>query len=303
LPASRTRASIDVVVVGSANLDVVATTARLPVPGETVLGGSYAEHPGGKGLNQAVAAARAGAAVAFVGAVGADDAGRTLLGVLDAEVIDRSAVLVSSTRPTGRAVIVVDDGGENTIVVVPGANAEVVDADVGQARVLLVQLEIPLTTVAAALRRARLSGAMTILNPAPAVALDRESLGLVDVIVPNEHEAASLGGVEGLLAGGVGAVVTTRGSDGVEVATVHGRARVPAFDVASVDATGAGDAFCGVLAARLAAGDSLDAAVRVAAAAGALATTVAGAVPSMPEIAAIERLINAEGGSQPTLRG
>ena len=273
----------DVCVIGSANLDVVAATARLPEPGETLLGHSYAEHPGGKGLNQAVAAARAGASVAFVGAVGDDDAGRLLLDVLDGEGIDRSGVAVSA-RPTGRAVIVVDDGGENIIVVVAGANEEAVAVEIPDARVLLAQLEIPMATVFAALRRGREMGAVTVLNPAPARAGVEELIDLVDVLVPNEHEAASL--VSGA------AVVTTLGSAGAEITTPGGRTRVPAFDVTSVDATGAGDAFCGVLAARLAAGDELEAAVRVACAAGALATTSAGAVPSMPTMAAIERLLS-----------
>ena len=273
----------DVCVIGSANLDVVAATARLPEPGETLLGHSYAEHPGGKGLNQAVAAARAGASVAFVGAVGDDDAGRLLLDVLDGEGIDRSGVAVSA-RPTGRAVIVVDDGGENIIVVVAGANEEAVAVEIPDARVLLAQLEIPMATVFAALRRGREMGAVTVLNPAPARAGVEGLIDLVDVLVPNEHEAASL--VSGA------AVVTTLGSAGAEITTPGGRTRVPAFDVTSVDATGAGDAFCGVLAARLAAGDELEAAVRVACAAGALATTSAGAVPSMPTMAAIERLLS-----------
>lgn len=283
---------IDVCVVGSANLDVVAATARLPEPGETLLGRAYAEHPGGKGLNQAVAAARAGASVAFVGAVGNDGAGRLLLDILDGEDIDRSRVVVSATRPTGRAVIVVDDSGENTIVVVAGANEQAVAVDLPDARVLLAQLEIPLDIVAAALRWGREMGAVTILNPAPARADIDHLVDLVDVLVPNEHEAASL-------ASGAGAVVTTLGSAGAEITTPDSRTRVPAFDVKSVDATGAGDAFCGVLAARLAAGDELEAAVRVACAAGALATTSSGAVPSMPTMAAIERLVNAARGAPP----
>ena len=282
----------DVCVVGSANLDVVAATARLPEPGETLLGRAYAEHPGGKGLNQAVAAARAGASVAFVGAVGNDGAGRLLLDVLDGEGIDRSGVVVSATRPTGRAVIVVDDGGENTIVVVAGANEEAVAVDLPDARVLLAQLEIPMTTVAAALRRGRDMGAVTILNPAPARAGVDDLVDLVDVLVPNEHEAATL-------VSRARAMVTTLGSAGAEIATPGGRTRVPAFDVPSVDATGAGDAFCGVLAARLAAGDELEAAVHVASAAGALATTSAGAMPSMPTMAAIERLLSAARGAPP----
>jgi ribokinase len=288
-------ADIDVCVVGSANLDLVAGAPRIPMPGETVLGTTYAEHPGGKGLNQAVAASRSGAAVVFVGAVGTDAAGERLRGVLADEAIDATG-LATSDRPTGRALIVVDDRGENSIVVVPGANATVTaPAPLPRSSVVLCQLEVPIDAVATSLAAARAAGALTVLNPAPAAALPGAVLADCDVIVPNEHELALLGGVDALLAAGCGAVVVTRGGAGVDVhaggtagtAPLH----VPPFPVDVVDTTGAGDAFCGALAARLAAGDPLEVAVRWAAAAGALATTVAGAVPAQPRADAIRELL------------
>lgn len=288
-PATSPR--VDVCVVGSANLDLVAGAARIPGPGETVLGHSYAEHPGGKGLNQAVAAARSGAAVAFVGAVGDDAAGTRLREVLAIDGIDPARLAVTDA-PTGRALIIVDDRAENSIVVVPGANATVVPpVDVPPSAVVLCQLEVPVESVVHAFRSARAHGALTVLNPAPAAELPADLLAVCDVIVPNEHEVELLGGVGRLRDAGVGIVVVTRGGAGVDVHTADGTHHVPPFPVVPVDTTGAGDAFCGSLAARLAAGDTIAAAVRWAAAAGALATTVHGAVPAQPTRGRIEALL------------
>lgn len=281
----------DVCVVGSANLDLVATTQRIPGPGETLLGTGYAEHAGGKGLNQAVASARSGAQVAFVGCVGDDDAGRRMRSVLTGDGIDASALTVSDS-PTGRALILVDAVGENSIVVVPGANHDVsLPGPLPAASVVLCQLEVPVDQVALALAGGRDAGATTILNPAPAAALPAALLASCDILVPNEHEVELLGGVASLLASGCRAVVVTRGGAGVDVHTHDGVAHCPPFDVDVVDTTGAGDAFCGSLAARLAAGDDLSHAVRWAAAAGALATTVVGAVPAQPTAEAIRALL------------
>lgn len=290
--------TIDVCVVGSANLDLVARCERLPGPGETVLGSDYAEHPGGKGLNQAVAAARSGARTAFVGAVGSDHAGDRLRQVAAAEGIDTRA-LASVDSPTGRALIGVDDNAENSIIVVSGANATVTaDQVVGalpQARVVLAQLEVPLAAVHAALQAARAAGAITVLNPAPAAALPADLLALCDVIVPNEHELDLIGGADALLAAGVGTVVVTLGSKGARVLTRTSDHHVQPFPVTPIDSTGAGDSFSGALSARLAAGDAMTDAVRYASAAGALATTVAGAVPSLPMRSAVEELLSAAG--------
>jgi ribokinase len=283
----------DVAVVGSVNLDLVATTPRLPGPGETVSGTTYTEHAGGKGLNQAVAAARSGASVAMVAAVGDDEAGRRLRALAAAEGIDVATVTTCSGVATGRALITVDDRAENSIVVVPGANALVVGDGVPDARVVIAQLEVPVEQVVAAFRSARRRGAMTILNPAPGRALPGELLDVCDIVVPNEHELALIGGRSTVHDRGVSVLVTTLGAAGVVVDAASGEWTQPAFAVVPVDSTGAGDAFCGVLAARLAAGDELRVAVRHAAAAGALATTVAGAVPSLPTADAIDRLLAA----------
>lgn len=289
----------DVVVIGSANLDLVATTVRLPRPGETVLGTSYAEHAGGKGLNQAIAAARAGATVAMIGAVGDDEPGERLCSIATAEGVDMSAVARIGATPTGRAVITVDAGAENSIVVIPGANRHVV-AGVPvphlQGSVVLAQLEVPIAEVTTALRSARAAGARTILNPAPAQDLPDDLLAACDIVIPNEHELELIGGVDRLLERGVATVVVTRGAAGVRVTeqTAAGRRswEQPAYPVTPIDTTGAGDAFCGALAACLARGAKLHEAVAFAAAAGALATTVAGAVPSLPDREQIEALGN-----------
>jgi ribokinase len=283
-------AGFDVCVMGSANLDLVARAERLPAPGETVMGTDFAEHPGGKGLNQAVAAARAGASVAFVGAVGDDNAGDVLLGVLSSDRVDAAGVR-RVAAPTGRALIGVSADAENSIIVVPGANALSDATATPHCRVMLVQLEVPIGEVAIALRRGRAIGARTVLNPAPAADLAESLIAMCDVIVPNEHEVGLLGGVRRLLAAGAGAVVVTRGGDGVDVHTANGMQHVEPYAVVPVDSTGAGDSFCGALAARLAAGDDLPSAVQFAAAGGALATTRHGAVPSIPTRTEIVRLM------------
>lgn len=281
----------DVAIVGSANLDLVARTARFPKPGETLLGRAFAEHAGGKGFNQAVAAARCGARVAIVGAVGDDDAGRLLRSIAEAEGIDAERLIVTSA-PTGRALITVDDAGENTIIVVAGANDHVRPDDVPRARVVIAQLEIPVDVVIAAFAEAQRSGALTVLNPAPARPLPDELLAVTDIVVPNEHELELIGGARTLLDAGVNAVVVTRGSAGVTVIESSGESwdQEP-FGVIPVDTTGAGDAFCGALGARMAVDDDLRLAVRYAAAAGALATTVSGAVPSLPEAVAVRAML------------
>jgi ribokinase len=271
----------DVTVVGSANLDLVATVDRLPGPGETVPGSSYAEYPGGKGLNQAVAAARAGARTAFVGAVGHDAAGEVLLGVMAADGIATDAV-ARVAEPSGRALIFVSAAGENSIVVVAGANDTVAAHQAPMAKVVLSQLEVPVTAIERAFTAARAAGAITVLNPAPVKSLPDSLLALCDILTPNEHEVELLGGVERLRSLGARAVVVTRGADGADVHTADGVHHVDAFAVTPVDTTGAGDCCSGSLCARLAAGDDVLTAMRYAAAAAALSTTKPGAVPSMP---------------------
>ncbi|MEY3440549.1 MAG: ribokinase [Actinomycetota bacterium] len=294
--SSSSSTRFDVVVVGSANLDLVARTSRLPKPGETVSGSHFFEACGGKGVNQAIASARAGARTAFVGALGRDHAGETLLaalvkdGLLAALVkdgVDVSAVQRVSA-PTGRALIGVSDDGENSIIVVPGANHAISIDDIekhksliSSAKVLLCQLEVPLSVVQ---RAFELAGKSTtrILNPAPAQTLSNLLLGVIDIVTPNEHEVELLGGVSKLQSLGVKTVIVTQGEKGAMVVDETGARQVDPFKVTPVDTTGAGDAFCGMLAARLATGESMSVALRAAVIAGALATQTEGAVPSLP---------------------
>lgn len=286
-------AEFDVVVVGSLNMDLVVHAARLPAPGETVSGTSYAEFAGGKGLNQAVAAARSGARVALIGAVGDDAAGAALRHVLVDEGIDHSGVRTIAGEATGRALISVDDRAENSIIVIPGANASVEVDSLPTAPVVLAQLEVPTTAVESAFAAANDMGALTVLNPAPAAAASEALLRRCSVLVPNEHEVELIGGAAAISALGVEHLVITLGAAGAEhhapAGAVH---RVEPFPVTPVDTTGAGDAFCGSLAARLAAGDDMATALRFAAAAGALATTTHGAVPSQPAIGAVQALLS-----------
>ena len=280
----------DVVVVGSANMDLVARVVRLPHPGETVSAHDYFEACGGKGANQAIAAARAGARTAFIGAVGSDAAGDTLRAAFVHDAVDVS-LLATVREPTGRALIGVSDDAENLIIVVPGANhalsVDHIDAAaalLANAKVVLVQLEVRLAVVQ---RAVELAGRDTIvvLNPAPASELPDDVLRHVDVITPNEHEVALLGGAAALVARGVANVVVTQGARGALLVTRDSETRIEPFAVTPVDTTGAGDAFCGVLSARLAVAGGLAElalALQAAAVGGALATQTAGAVPSLP---------------------
>ncbi|MEN3281193.1 MAG: ribokinase [Solirubrobacteraceae bacterium] len=277
-----------IALVGSINLDVVVGVDRHPVPGETVVGGDRKELPGGKGANQAVAAARLGATVRFVGRVGDDDAGRRLRDGLAAEQVDVAHVLVDPDAPTGMALIAVDGAGENTIVVSPGANSRVSAADVEAARdvladatVTLAQHEVPEAAVAAAIAGA---GGTVVVNPAPA----RPIVAPVDVLVPNRGELEALAGRAGdpvRLARGLDAaraVVVTLGAEGAVVVEGERVERVPAPTVDAVDTTGAGDAFCGALAQALDSGADLVEAARWAARAAAASVTRPGAQGGLP---------------------
>lgn len=283
----------DVVVLGSANVDLVLRVARYPGAGETVTAERVGELAGGKGLNQAVAAARSGARTAFVGMIGDDDHGRMLAGVLSVEGIDISALGRSATA-TGMAVIALHPDGDNSIFVLPGANAHLALDEAGRrliatSTVLVAQLEVPVSAVDDALHVARAAGVRTILNAAPAVPLDDSLLESVDVLVVNEHEAALLGGYDdpiraaAALGRTVGLTVVTLGAEGAAVVGRDGGVeRHPGLRANAVDTTGAGDTFVGVLAAALAAGESTRVAVHRGVAAGALAVERIGAVPSIP---------------------
>jgi ribokinase len=288
----------DVLVVGSANLDLISVVESIPAPGETVLSTSRDARAGGKGLNQAVAAARAGARTALVAAVGDDDAASVLLDEAAAAGID-TALVRRVPGPSGTAWIMVRPDGENAIVVDGGANATVLSLTaeereaVAAAKVVVAQLETPLGAVLEAAGLAREAGARMVLNAAPARTLPAELLACVDVLVVNEHEARQLSGhadpvtAAAHLLEVVGAVVVTLGADGALLAEPAGVRRVAGVPATVVDTTGAGDTFTGVLAATLAAGADLDTAVVRAVVAGALAVETAGAVPSIPTAAQI----------------
>ena len=276
-----------VIVVGSANVDQVFRVARIPTPGETVMSAGLWSARGGKGQNQAVAAARAGASTTFIAAVGGDEFGRrTLVGLTDDDV-DVSLVRTVDA-PTGTALIAVDDGGENTIIVDAGANAELTaltssDEDVIRAAsILVMQLEIPLQTVVAAARIARAGGTTVILNAAPIKDLPAELLADVDILVVNEHEAASLAGSDDVSTLARTVIVTLGAAGAVMYEQGSTEIRVQAPTVKAIDATGAGDTFCGALAAALAAGSDLETALRFAVTAASLSVQHAGAVPSIP---------------------
>lgn len=293
-----------ILVVGSSNIDLVASVDRLPSRGETVLGYRFAQSFGGKGANQAVAAARAGAEVAFLSKLGADANGRLIEQHLAAQGLSRPILLRDAEFPTGVAMILVDLSGENQIAVVPGSNGRLTPADLRQhreliagARVLLLQMEIPRETVFEALRLGRECGLTTILNPAPAAPLPSDLLRLVDILTPNESEAQVLTGSADpaeaariLTDRGVGTVVVTCGANGAFLATGNDVTHIPGFLVETIDSTGAGDAFNGALACAVAEGVPIKSAIVRANAAGALATTGRGAQESMPTKDDIEQL-------------
>jgi ribokinase len=263
-----------VVVVGSLNVDVVVSVERHPGSGETVLGSSLRRLPGGKGANQAVAVAEAGVAVALVGCVGDDADGTAYVAGLTARGVD-TAGLRRVAGPTGTALVVVDRDGENTIVVVPAANAlvsgeDVRDLDVGPDDVVLLQLEIPLPVVAATIRRAAAAGARVVLNLAPFAELPADLLDACDPVVVNEHEAAALTHRPRSL-------LVTLGSRGARWERPGEKVEVDAPHVEAVDTTGAGDMFAGTLAAALASGASEREAVTAAVAAAARSVTRPGA--------------------------
>lgn len=302
---------MSIVVVGSINMDLVVRVKRHPVPGETLLGSDYETHHGGKGANQAVAAARMLArptpaksaspgpalGVRMIGRVGQDEFGQQLRNALKREGINVSATL-PIPAPTGVAFIAIDEAGQNTIIVSPGANhrlrpEHLSPAEFEEARVVVLQLEIPLETVRRAAELGRQAGAQVILNAAPAQKLPDKLLNHVDILVVNEIEALGLSGVKPdspemalevaqLLAEKVPTVIITLGQQGAVWVSPESRGHQPVPEVQAIDTTGAGDAFIGALAAALCEGGSLAQAVARGCVAGALATTRTGAQPSLP---------------------
>ncbi len=295
-----------IAVVGSSNTDMIVSVERLPAPGETVIGGEFSMAAGGKGANQAVAAARLGAEVVFVACLGQDQFGDRAVAGFEAEGMDTSHIVRTPDAPSGVALIFVDRRAENCIAVAPGANALLAPEHVRRAEevirradVVLAQLEVPLEAVEEAARLAREAGALFLLNPAPARALPESLLQMTGVLTPNETEAALLSGTpagscspeeaaRALLERGAGSVVVTLGARGALAVTRTGLENVPAPQVRAVDTTAAGDCFSAALAVGLAEGMALAEAARFAARAAAISVTRAGAQPSLPSRAEVE---------------
>jgi ribokinase len=290
-----------IVVIGSSNTDMIVQLDRIPAPGETVLGGRFSTAAGGKGANQAVAAARAGGQVVFVASVGADSFGDHAVAGFAADGIDTRFVIRDETAASGVACIFVDRNGQNSIAVASGANMRLTPADVraaegsiAQAAVVLLQLEIPLETVAAAVDIAAAHRVSVILNPAPAQSLPEDLLQKVSILTPNEIEAGMLTGLavtdepsaktaaQVLRGRGVATVVITLGDRGALLCSGDQTVTIPSFVVKAIDATAAGDVFNGALAVRLSEDKSIEDAVRFASAAAALSVTRLGAQPSAP---------------------
>jgi ribokinase len=300
-----------VVVVGSINFDLTIKMRRLPRPGETVIGGRFTKGPGGKGANQAIAAVRAGADVSFVARVGTDAYGQDSIKHLSAERIATQNIIHDEEAPTGVAFILVDDDGENSIVVASGANArlcphdiERVKDEIASAKVLLVQLESPLEAIQHAIHIADKSDTLVIVNPAPAQHLSISWFDGIDVITPNRIETEMLTGMKitdvaslaasagRILDFGVPVVIITLGRQGAFLATKNGMKLLPAYGVDAIDSTGAGDVFSGTLATFLAEGMSIEDAVMMAIASASLSVTRMGAQMSAPFRSEIEDFMN-----------
>lgn len=298
-----------IIVVGSLNMDLVVRAPRHPQPGETLIGSDFQTFPGGKGANQAVAAARLGARVRMIGRVGVDAFGEALLTAAQNDGVDTTFVQRDPDHPTGVALITLDAHGQNTIVVAPGANMQVSEADVERAEAvfagadaLLMPLECPLEAVMAATRLARKYGVKVILNPAPARPLPAELLAQLDYLTPNQPELQTLAGGETDVAAaiaklrqqGVKSVVVTLGEHGALLVRDDQSVQLPAFQVPVVDTVAAGDAFVAAFCVALAEGKPPREAVRWGNAAGALAVTRAGAQPSLPSRVEVVRLLEVQ---------
>ena len=290
-----------ITVIGSLNMDLVITTRKIPEPGETVLGRSFKQVPGGKGGNQADAAAKLGADVQLIGCVGDDAMGTLLRNSLKADGVHVDGVLVKSGTATGVAAIIVEDSGDNAITVAPGANSQLMVSDlevlqplIADSEAVLLQLEIPMATVKAALKLAKNAGVMTILNPAPAAELSEELLSLVDLLTPNETELAFLTGQKAgtpadienagkfLIQRGVRELVVTMGQQGCMHIDQHKATHYRAYKVNAIDTTAAGDSFNAALAVSLCGGASMADAIQFASKVGAMTVTKAGAQTSLP---------------------
>lgn len=301
---------MDIIVFGSINMDLVVSTPHLPTPGETIIGSKFQTIPGGKGANQAVACARLGVSTELIGRVGADAFGEILKSNLSSDGVMGDSIYTDPLTPSGVALIAIDHSGENTIIVAPGANSKVDEKELARldhslqvGKILLLQLELPLDQVLSAARLAKSHGATVILDPAPAQALPEELYTLVDVLTPNQSEAAILAGktvrsqaeaedaAKILISRGVKQVLVKLGAHGVIAASQEGLKAYPAIQVKAVDTVAAGDAFNGGFAAAIAEGGSFEEAIRWGIAAGAYAVTKPGAQPSMPNRKALQNML------------
>lgn len=300
-----------IAVVGSSNMDLVVKSNRIPVTGETILGGDFIMVPGGKGANQAVAAAKLGAKVFFIAKLGDDIFGLQSLNNFKKEGVNTKYVLQTQEAPSGVALIMVDDEGNNVIVVAPGANHKLLpddvkaaESDIASSGALVAQLEVPIETIEFAARLANKSNVPFILDPAPAQQLRPELLNMVDVLTPNETEARILTGVEvndrksaeaaaqKLLERGVKNVILTMGASGYLSVGKEGKEFIAARKVTAADSTAAGDAFTGSLVVGLAKGQTLSQAALFANNVAAFSVTRIGAQPSMPTIEEIDKFIH-----------
>jgi ribokinase len=299
-----------ITVVGSLNMDLVTYTGRMPVTGETIMGKSFRQIPGGKGANQADAIAKLGAKVKMIGCVGCDDMGNTLLEALQNDGVDVAMVKRVEGISTGIASITVDASGNNCIIVVPGANYKLSIGDleasyevIQNSEVVVAQLEVPIEAVKFAIKTAKQMGKLTILNPAPAIELEDEFLSNVDILVPNDTELELLSGIQVnkvgdlesaaqvLINKGVRELIVTLGSKGCIHINKSGSKAYPAYKVSAIDTTAAGDSFIGAVAVAISEGKSLEEAISFATAVGALTVTKEGAESSLPLREEVEAFI------------
>jgi ribokinase len=298
-----------IVVIGSTNTDMIIKVPHIPAPGETVLGGDFSIIQGGKGANQAVATARAGGQVTFISCVGDDVFGKQSLAELAKDGIDISAIKVVEGYSSGVALINVSENGENSISVAPGANSRLLPEDIDKyahfikdANIVLLQLEIPIETVKRAIKIANEHKVRVILNPAPGRDLDSSLLKNIDVLTPNQHEAALIGQVKGqsesyshlaeaLVEKGANTVILTLGRNGAYLLEMKNQTHIPGYEVVAVDTTAAGDTFNGYLAFSLGNGDDMLCAIKIANKAASISVTRFGAQPSIPKMAEVNSRI------------
>lgn len=300
-----------IIVLGSSNTDMIVKVPRIPAPGETILGGKFVQAAGGKGANQAVAAARSGGNVTFIANTGDDNFGKETIKGFKKEGINTEYIFMDTETPSGVALIFVDEDGENSIAVASGANGTLspskireIESVISDGDILLTQLETPLETVEEAIKIANKSGVKVILNPAPAQSLSDALLKQIDILTPNQSEAELLTGIKvedeesakkaalSLLSSGVTTVILTLGSDGAFAMNCDIQKTIPTFKVKTEDTTAAGDTFNGALAFGLAEGKTIQESIQWAHAAAAISVTRMGAQPSIPNQKEIHEFLN-----------